>query len=100
MSVTGVPVTIEETEAVSRAFRLCFGSPAGRDVIDNLMVFCHFRTPLQASGSVLDPNALLVAEGKRQVFLHILKAMKLTHDQILAVYRRERFAIEEDEDAA
>jgi hypothetical protein len=80
-------------------YRQCFGSVAGREVLADLMQFCHFRVPLQTSGNVPDPNALLVAEGARHVFLRILTIMCLTQDQIIELYSGKRFQLEE-EDAA
>jgi hypothetical protein len=89
----------EKDEILIRNYRLCFGSPAGRAVLEDLAVFCHFRVPLQATGGVLDPNNLLVAEGARHVFLRIVNFMNLTQDQILALHGRRQFVMEE-EDAA
>jgi hypothetical protein len=84
-------------EALLRSYRLCFGSPAGREVLHDLMQVCRFRVPLSPD---VDTNHLLMAEGARIVFLRIVSMLKLDLDATLNVAAGERFNLEEDQDAA
>lgn len=89
----------QEDVALVRSYRLCFGSPAGREVLSDLMQFCRFRIPLAPPNAIIDPNSVFMAEGARQVFLRIITIMSLSHEQIIALYGGQRFVMEE-EDAA
>ena len=82
-----------------RAYRLCFGSPAGREVLNDLMEFCNFNTALAYREGHIDANSILMQEGARQVFLRIINLATLTQEQIIALYGRQHFRLEE-EDAA
>jgi hypothetical protein len=90
----------EKTEAMMRNYRLCFSSPAGQEVLLDLMRFCHFRRPFADRDSMVSPNSVLLAEGHRQVFLHIMDNFALHLDQIVALYSGQRVTPEENEDAA
>jgi hypothetical protein len=84
-----------------RNYRLCFGSPAGREVLQDLMEFCRFGLPLIPRDAVrVDPNEVLLHEGGRRVFLRIITALAFNIEQIEAVISRQRFKLEEDQDAA
>lgn len=70
-------VLAPESEELLRAYRQCFGSPAGQVVMLDLMTFCRFRVPIDGQ---LD-------EGKRQAFLRIMNFLSLTPEQLAALYR-------------
>jgi hypothetical protein len=63
-------------------FRLCYGSPAGRQALADLSDFCH-ATKTTMRGN--DPYELARNEGRRQVFLRICRAIDLTADEQLAI---------------
>jgi hypothetical protein len=86
-------------QALVRAYRLCFSSPAGREVLKDLMQFCHFRVPLAVRDPV-DPNDVLLAEGARQVFLRVITIMTLSSEQITSLFGGQQFSMEDDNDAA
>jgi hypothetical protein len=90
-----------QDEALIRAYRQAFGSPAGREVLNDLMKVCRFRVPLQARPGIeaVDPNSILMAEGARMVFLRIISMLKLDIEQTNALVAGQRFNLE-DQDAA
>lgn len=63
-------------EELIKAYRQCFGSPAGKVVMADLIAFCRFRreatTPIE--------------EGQRRVFLRIINMVCLTDEQLQSVY--------------
>ncbi len=59
-------------------------------ILDDLARFCHFYTPHAASGSV-DPYAIGVGEGRREVFLRILAFIKMSEEQLA-----ERMRVDND----
>lgn len=63
-------------EALIGAYRQCFGSPAGKIVMNDLMKFCRFRTDARNE----------IEEGQRRVFLRIVNLTSLTAEHLLAVY--------------
>jgi hypothetical protein len=87
-----------QDEALISAYRQAFGSPAGREVLNDLMKVCRFRVPLQATATI-DANSLIMAEGARMVFLRIISMLKLDLEQINAMVAGQRFNLE-DQDAA
>ena len=83
-----------------QSYRLCFSSPAGREVLKDLMAFCHFRRPLALRDAPVDANDVLLAEGSRQVFLRIITIMSLSAEQITTLFGGRAFNLEEDDNAA
>lgn len=75
-------------EQLIRSYRLCFGTPAGQDVLLDLMAFCRFRRPIESP----------IDEGKRQAFLRILEFVALTPEQLLALYGGRKMLKGEDTD--
>ena len=61
---------------------------AGAAVLRDIGQFCR---PYQTTAKVspvqreIDVHAMLIAEGRRQVYLHIQRRLKLTDDQILSM---------------
>lgn len=78
MTPEEVAKTIEVNEALIRAYRLSFGSPAGQEVLLDLMGFCRFRAPLN--------EPVLLDEGKRQVFVRIMNFLSFTPEQLQQFY--------------
>ena len=69
-------------EQRQRAYKLCFGSPAGKEVIADLMKFCR------ANESCYHDDARLhaLAEGRREVWLRITEHYTLEIDDLLRRY--------------
>jgi hypothetical protein len=63
-------------------FRLTFGSPAGRQVLAELMEFCCVNTTTSTSN---DPFEMAKKEGRRQVWLRLQRALNLTPEEQLAI---------------
>lgn len=66
----------------TRAYKLCFGSPAGQEVLVDLASFCRAAAPCWDDDSRL--HAL--TEGRREVFLRIARHLHLTNEQVFALY--------------
>ena len=61
---------------------------AGAAVLKDIAQFCGaYKTTVKISpvSRAIDPMAMGVAEGRRQVYLHIQRRLKLTDDQILSM---------------
>ena len=66
------------------AYRATFGSPVGLDVLADLKRFCGAQTTsvkLGANGAV-DPLAMAIAEGRREVFNRILAHIHLSDAEL------------------
>lgn len=75
-----------------RDYQACFLTPgnelttAGAAVVKDIAQFCKpYATTAKVSPvqREIDVHAMLIAEGRRQVYLHIQRRLKLTDDQIL-----------------
>lgn len=75
-----------------RDYQACFLTPgneltaAGAAVVKDIAQFCKpYATTAKVSPvqREIDVQAMLIAEGRRQVYLHIQRRLKLTDDQIL-----------------
>ena len=83
-------MTREEEEAkrgLIRAYRVAFRSPSGGVAMLDLMHVCRFRVPLVPHDQPLETNHILIAEGRRQVFLHIMQMTEISEDELVAMYR-------------
>lgn len=69
-----------KNDALLRAYKVCFGSPAGQMVLADLSSYCKMAETTYVIG---DPHTSVLFEGRRQVFLQIAKFVKLTEDEIL-----------------
>lgn len=67
-------------------YRLCFGSPAGKEVLLDLAKFCR------ADETCLNPNPTIQAalEGRREVWLRIQHHLGLTPTQLMDIYADTR----------
>lgn len=66
-------------------FRQVFNSEAGQRVLADLAKFCFANE----STFHADPRAHAFAEGRREVFLRIQHQLKLTNEQVWALYGRK-----------
>lgn len=64
-----------------RAYQLCFESPAGKQVLADLAVFCRATETCFHE----DPRIHAVLEGRREVFLRIQKHLHLSSQELLAL---------------
>lgn len=88
--------TLERAQDYFRAFKIAFNSAAGLTVLDELMTFCRFRVPLITEDQPHDTTKLLIMEGRRQVFLHILQMAKFSDEQLTALFMRQIHPVAED----
>jgi hypothetical protein len=70
-------------EQRSRAYRLCFSSPAAKMVLEDLVVFCRAN----ASCYHDDPRLHAALEGRREVWLRITDHFNLSVEDLLKKYR-------------
>jgi hypothetical protein len=70
------------------AYKICFGSPAGQEVLLDLMKFCKFRVAIDNQ----------IDEGKRQVFLRIETFVALTIEQIHWLFSDRTISLQRDMD--
>ncbi len=63
-------------------YKLAFGSPAGMEVLRDLMLFCRAHQ----SCFHQDPRVHAVLEGRREVYLRIRNHLNLTEEQAFAVF--------------
>lgn len=84
----------EQNDALIRAYRQCFGSPAGRQVLGDLARFCRaVQTTFHTDGRI---HAAL--EGRREVFLRIQEFTQLLPEQIMKLRIGQDYRAEEDDD--
>jgi len=80
------------------AYQLCFKSPAGNEVLMDLVKFCRANRSCYHD----DPRLHAVAEGRREVWLRINEHLHLTPEQLQALYDRRNIltpSTEENENA-
>jgi hypothetical protein len=53
----------------------------------DLMKVCRFRTPLVSNEMPLETNHVMIAEGRRQVFLHMVQMTQMSEDALMMMYR-------------
>lgn len=70
-------------EELVRSYRLAFGSPAGQEVLRDLIIFC--RPNYTTFGDPQLPMKIL--EGRRQVFLHIQNRVSLEPGELVLLAR-------------
>ena len=77
-----------------RDYEACFCDPggeatkAGANVLRDIAQFCGaYSTPAKVSpvSRSVDPLAMGIAEGRRQVYLHIQRRLKLSDEKILSM---------------
>lgn len=75
--------TIQFLEQRSRAYRLCFSTPAGKEVLADLIKFCRANE----SGWDDDAHKRNVLLGRREVWLRITEHFALEIDDLVTRYR-------------
>lgn len=65
-----------------KAYRLAFGSPAGQEVLMDLVAFCRAASTTFHE----DPRVSAALEGRREVFLRIQQHLNLTPEQLFSLY--------------
>jgi hypothetical protein len=76
-----------------RAYQLVWTSPAWREVLNDLSIFCR------ANETCVIPNdrdKTLVLEGRREVWLRIQQHLHLTPEQLVALYSGQSITQEEN----
>ena len=89
----------EQKRGLIRAYRVTFRSATGLVAMTDLMQVCRFRVPLVPNDMPLETNHLLIAEGRRQVFLHIMQMCEMPEDELIAMYRGQPTVNPENQDA-
>jgi hypothetical protein len=71
-------------DRTAQAYRDAFANPPGERVLADLAVFCGaLKLGVEVvPGQPVDQARLLLAEGRRQVFLHIAEMRGLTFDEV------------------
>ncbi len=73
------------------AYKATFATDDGQRVLRDLMKFCHAdRTSVTLGPHGIDPQATLVAEGRREVWLRIHDFLGLTPDQMRLLAEQAR----------
>lgn len=72
----------------SRAYCLAFGSPAGKEVLADLVKFCRARETCVVAerGQPVDRDRTLILEGRREVWLRIQNHLKLTEHELYQLF--------------
>lgn len=66
-----------------RAYQLTYSSPAGQDVLLDLMRFCRANESCVVIG---DRDRTAMLEGRREVWLRIVQHLNLKTEQLFALY--------------
>lgn len=82
-----IRATYEFLRGRARAYMLCFRTPAGMEVLADLAKFCRANEPCWSA----DPREHALQEGRREVWLRIEKHVRLTPDQLYAIYTGRTF---------
>jgi hypothetical protein len=67
-----------------RYYQVCFGTPAGQFVLEDLLPFCRATESCYHD----DPRLHAVLEGRREVWLRIQNYMGLTPEQLMVLYSK------------
>jgi hypothetical protein len=70
------------------AFQLCFGSPAGKEVLIDLAKFCRAAETCVVAG---DHDKTLLLEGRREVWLRIGQHLRLNQEQLFSLYAGQHY---------
>lgn len=65
-------------------YKRVFGSEDGKEVLAELRKFCFATSSLavQDENKSVDVNAMLIHEGRRQVFMQIINTLKVVYEDI------------------
>ena len=70
---------VGKARRIAVAYHQTFGTDSGKVVLHDLMRRCHVCDPIDHD----EPNAMAVAEGRRQTVLHILSMLMKPPDQFI-----------------
>lgn len=76
----------EHIEERKRDYQLCFGSPAGKKVLEDLARFCFISTLDEDAYARGDPNETMMRLGCQKVFRHITMHLSLTTENLMSIY--------------
>lgn len=80
-------------DELQQAYRVAFRTVAGeRFVLPDLSEFCRASEPAPLVSDLFVQGR---AAGRRDVWLHIAEVLRLTEDELAAVYRGRSFPIQE-----
>jgi len=74
----------QRNEELQRAYRICFGSPAGQAVLADLAPFCRAAESCFAA----DPRIHAALEGRREVWLRLTRFLHLSQEDIVQLALR------------
>lgn len=92
---------LDATEQTVRDFRMCFGTPAGQNVLVFLADFCRAVetcVAIPTKNAPVDLNRTLILEGRREVFIEIQKRLNLTPEQMFMLATGRPYHIGEPSD--
>lgn len=78
---------------VHRYYRRLFAGDAAKMVLADLAEFCNVHRPtarVSPQGGTVDPIAMAIAEGRREVFLRIQAMLNLTNEEVAEFERTMR----------
>lgn len=82
-------------ERKASLFKRVFAGRDGEAVLAELAAFAHLTVTTAKASPItqtIDPSAMLIAEGRRQVLLHITDVLGLTYDDIARMrYNEEQY---------
>lgn len=79
-------------KAKQQLYLRVFGNPAGKEVIQDLSKLCFGASTtasLNPNTGNIDPYAMAILEGRRQVLIEILKMLNLDFDAFYEQYESE-----------
>jgi len=79
-----------------RDYQLTFGSPAGRNVLEDLAKFCRANETCFHE----DPRINAALEGRREVWLRITRHLNLSTEQLYALLGGQSVTITQEKDDA
>jgi len=66
----------DKRQTLLAQYRSIFSTTEGRAVLEDLKNFCKYDKALYSKGAQASVNEMLVNEGQRIVYLHIIKILK------------------------
>ena len=81
------PEAEEQKRGLIRAYRVTFGSPSGKVVLDDLADICRAYQFLVPLHEPIMTNEVMMAEGRRQIFMQIRQMLETPEDELIAKYK-------------
>lgn len=76
---------IEKQNKLNKAYRATFSTAAGKEVMKDLIKFCHIMQPTFVPG---DASASAFNEGIRRVGLRIMSKSNMTEKDVIAINKQ------------